>query len=155
MGQENLYNSGCDYMFSYSKTNMTFNEEDFKERVEYAAKALGLIETALEEDEVEVLVNLVMGEEITESTSPLAHHLEVNQDALQLADNPNTSLVSWLKSLIFRGAYLDQCVLNGDLGVDFDDSTGNFSYVRPGSMERNSIELTSPPSWEHISYRPR
>ncbi len=37
----------------------------------------------------------------------------------------------WLRRLVFRGAWLDQRVKEGELGVAFDEQTGSFAYVQP------------------------
>ncbi len=47
-----------------------------------------------------------------------------------------TSLVYWLRKLVFRGAWLDHRVKAGLLDVSFDESTGTFGYrmpTRPGA----------------------
>ncbi len=62
----------------------------------------------------------------------------------------------WLRRLVFRGAWLDQRVKEGELNVTFDDITGAFSYVQPatdGSPGGEPIELAPEPSWGRVAYR--
>ena len=51
----------------------------------------------------------------------------------------------WLRRLVFRGAWLDQRVKEGELDVVFDERTQTFGYVQP---ERSAelIELSKEPS---------
>ena len=63
----------------------------------------------------------------------------------------------WLRRLVFRGAWLDQRVKEGELGLSFDGDSGSFVYVQPaepgtgGSGE--PIELAPEPSWGRVAYR--
>ena len=65
--------------------------------------------------------------------------------------------VHWLRRLIFRGAWLDQRVNEGELSVAFDEDTGAFAYVQPGGSSSDSdwepIELAPEPSWGRVAYR--
>jgi hypothetical protein len=62
------------------------------------------------------------------------------------------SLVHWLRRLVFRGAWLDQRVLEGELEIVFDDADHSFGYAQP---ERGweLIELSPEPSWKRVAYR--
>jgi hypothetical protein len=64
--------------------------------------------------------------------------------------------VHWLRRLVFRGAWLDQRVNEGELSVAFDGQTGSFVYVQPGdptSREAEPIALAPEPSWDRVAYR--
>jgi hypothetical protein len=56
-----------------------------------------------------------------------------------------------LRRLIFRGAWLDQRVKEGELDVCFDVDAQGFVYVQP---DRNGepIELAPEPSWNRVAY---
>ena len=60
----------------------------------------------------------------------------------------------WLRRLVFRSAWLDQRVKEGELDVTFDDTTRSFGYVQ---RERNQepIELSPEPNWGRVAYAPR
>jgi hypothetical protein len=53
---------------------------------------------------------------------------------------------------VFRGAWLDQRVKEGELDVFFHEETQSFGYVQ---RDRDSelIELSPEPSWEPAAYR--
>ncbi len=65
----------------------------------------------------------------------------------------------WLRRLVFRGAWLDQRVKEGELSVRFDELTGSFAYVQPATGARRRarggepIELAPEPSWNRVAYR--
>ena len=63
----------------------------------------------------------------------------------------------WLRRLVFRGAWLDQRVKEGELGVSFDERTGGFGYVQPADPGSTGggepIELAPEPSWDRVAYR--
>jgi hypothetical protein len=52
------YDSGQDYVLEYGELRFTFNEHDFSERVEQAARKLGFVAGELDGTELEDLVNL-------------------------------------------------------------------------------------------------
>ena len=62
------------------------------------------------------------------------------------------SLVHWIRRLVFRGAWLDQRVMEGELEVVFDEEHSSFGYAQP---DRNFelIELSPEPSWRRVAYR--
>jgi hypothetical protein len=68
-------------------------------------------------------------------------------------------LVHWLRRLVFRGAWLDQRVNEGELSVAFDEETGSFAYVQPVSTRSTAggepIELAPEPSWGRVAYNRR
>jgi hypothetical protein len=65
--------------------------------------------------------------------------------------------VHWLRRLVFRGAWLDQRVHEGELSIAFDEAAGSFVYVQPADSRSAStaepIELAPEPSWGRVAYR--
>ena len=145
------YESGSDYVLEYGELRFTFNERDFTERVEQAATKLGFVAGTLCDDEREDLVNLAVNGEVPEPHSDLGNH--INQRWGDLHGPSERSLVHWIRRLVFRGAWLDQRVMEGELEVVFDESTSSFGYAQP---DRNFelIELSPEPSWREVAYRP-
>ncbi len=152
MEKKYLYYSGEEIEFFAGENAVSFNEDDFKQRIEYAAKKLKFIDSTLEEDELDDLVCVLTNQEIADPPSALAEHLEENQDVLRGGSTMFSSFAYWMKRLIFREAVLDQKLLDGELDVDFDPKAGVFTYVQVDA-ERTVLELTPTPSWEHIAYR--
>ena len=107
------YESGSDYVLEYGELRFTFNERDFTERVEQAAIKLGFIAGPLAGDEREDLVNLAVNGEVSEPASALGEHIVSRWT--DLAGSADRSLVHWLRRLVFRGAWLDQRVKEGEL----------------------------------------
>ena len=123
------YDSGEDFVLEYGELRFTFNEEDFSERCEQAALKLGFVGGRLGEGELEDLVNLAVNGEILDPASALGEH--VNDCWPELVGPAERSLVHWLRRLVFRGAWLDQRVNEGELSVAFNEETGSFAYVQP------------------------
>ena len=148
------YNSGEDFVLEYGELRFTFNEEDFSERCEQAALKLGFVGGRLGEGEVEDLVNLAVNGEISDPASALGEH--VNDCWPDLVGPAERSLVHWLRRLVFRGAWLDQRVNEGELDVVFDEQNGGFAYVQPldpaSSGGCEPIELAPEPSWDRVVY---
>ena len=69
------YDSGQDYVLEYGELRFTFNERDFSERVEQAARKLGFVGRPLEETELEDLVNLTVNGEVVDPASGLGEHV--------------------------------------------------------------------------------
>src|ERR1700748_2924316 len=115
------YDSGQDYVLEYGELRFTFNEGDFSERVEQAARKLGFVGGRLEEFELEDLVNLTVNGEVADPASALGEH--VNDCWPELVGPADRSLVHWLRRLVFRSAWLDQRVKEGEVGGAFDDNT--------------------------------
>jgi hypothetical protein len=144
------YESGSDYVLEYGELRFTFNERDFTERVEQAAVKLGFVGGPLSEEEREDLVTLAVNGEVPQPGSPLGDHINERWDQL---DGPaERSLVHWLRRLVFRGAWLDQRVKEGELEVVFDDQAKGFGYAQP-ERDFELIELSPEPSWEKVAYR--
>jgi hypothetical protein len=144
------YESGSDYVLEYGELRFTFNERDFTERVEQAAMKLGFVEAPLADDEREDLVNLAVNGEVSDAHSELGEH--VNRCWRELVGPADRSLVHWLRRLVFRGAWLDQRVKEGELEIVFDERTHSFGYAQP---ERGGelVELSPEPSWRRVAYR--
>src|SRR5256714_10387878 len=145
------YSSGEDFVLEYGELRFTFNERDFRERCEQAARKVGFLWGPVEDDEAEDLVSLVVNGEVTDPASPLGEH--VNDCWPELVWPSERSLVHWLRRLIFRGAWLDQRVKEGELDVFFDPDTNPFGYVQP-DRDAEPIELSREPSWSRLAYRP-
>jgi hypothetical protein len=144
------YNSGEDFVLEYGDLRFTFNERDFGERCEQAAIKLGFVGGRLGEDELEDLVNLAVNGDIQDPASALGEH--VNDCWPELVGPAERSLVHWLRRLVFRGAWLDQRVNEGELTFMFMEETGAFVYVQHDSLDE-PIELAPEPSWGRVAYR--
>jgi hypothetical protein len=146
------YDSGQDYVLEYGELRFTFNERDFSERVEQAALKLGFVASRLEGVELEDLVNLTVNGEVADPASGLGEH--VNDCWPELVGPAERSLVHWLRRLVFRSAWLDQRVKEGELDVAFDESTNSFGYIQP-ERDDEPIELSPEPNWGRVAYTPR
>src|SRR3981189_3209774 len=146
------YDSGQDYVLEYGELRFTFNERDFSERVEQAARKLGFVGRPLEETELEDLVNLTVNGEVVDPASGLGEH--VNDCWPDLVGPADRSLVHWLRRLVFRSAWLDQRVKEGELDVRFDPDSRRFSYIQP-DRHGEPVELAPEPSWGRVAYMPR
>jgi hypothetical protein len=149
MSRRGNYSSGDDFVLEYGELRFTFNERDFSERCEQAARKLGFVQGRLEDHEAEDLVNLVVNGEVTEPASGLGEH--VNDCWPELVGPAERSLVHWLRRLIFRSAWLDQRVKEGELDIRFDGETNTFAYVQP-DRGGEPIELAPEPSWNRVAY---
>src|ERR687887_1057081 len=146
------YDSGQDYVLEYGELRFTFNERDFSERVEQAARKLGFVRARLEPTELEDLVNLAVNGEIQDPASALGEH--VNDCWPELVGPSDRSLVHWLRRLVFRSAWLDQRVKEGELDVVFDAESASFQYIQP-DRHGEPVELAPEPSWGRVAYVPR
>ena len=151
------YDSGEDFVLEYGELRFTFNEADFSERCEQAAMKLGFVGGRLGGGELEDLVNLAVNGEIHDPASALGHH--VNDCWPELVGPAERSLVHWLRRLVFRGAWLDQRVCEGELEVAFVEETCDFAYVQPtrgraGEAAHTGapIELSPEPSWARVAF---
>ncbi len=144
------YESGSDYVLEYGELRFTFNERDFGERVEQAAVKLSFVAGPLEDAEREDLVNLTVNGEVVDPTSSLGEH--INSRWNDLTSSSERSLVHWLRRLVFRGAWLDQRVIEGELEIIFDDVQSSFGYAQP-DRGNELIELSPEPSWAEVAYQ--
>src|SRR4029078_6039643 len=146
------YDSGQDYVLEYGELRFTFNERDFSERVEQSARKLGFVAGLLGGNELEDLVNLTVNGEVADPASALGEH--VNDCWPELVGPADRSLAHLLRRLVFRSAWLDQRVKEGELDVVFDDATSSFGYVQP-ERDREPIELSPEPNGGPGAYPPR
>jgi hypothetical protein len=145
------YDSGEDFVLEYGELRFTFSEHDFSERCEQAALKLGFVSGRLEAEELEDLVNLAVNGEIFDPASALGEH--VNERWTELVGPAERSLVHWLRRLVFRGAWLDQRVTEGELDIAFDQNSCSFAYVQPNRCDE-PIALAPEPCWRSVAYRP-
>jgi hypothetical protein len=143
------YDSGEDFVLEYGELRFTFNERDFAERCEQAARRLGFVPGRLQDGELEDLVNLAVNGEIHEPASGLGEH--VNDCWPELVGPSDRSLVHWLRRLVFRSAWLDQRVKERELDVVYDELTASFRYVQP-QRDFEPVELAPEPSWGRVAY---
>ena len=146
------YDSGQDFVLEYGELRFTFNERDFGERCEQAALKVGFVDGRLNEPELEDLVNLVVNGEVHAPASALGEH--VNDCWPDLVGAADRSLVHWLRRLVFRSAWLDQRVKEGELDVAYEADTQTFAYIQP-ERDGEPIELAPEPSWDRVAYVPR
>ena len=144
------YDSGEDFVLEYGDLRFTFNEQDFSERCEQAALKLCFVGGRLGQEELEDLVNLAVNGEIFDPASALGEH--VNECWAELAGPAERSLVHWIRRLVFRGAWLDQRVTEGELDIAYCEQSGSFSYVQPDRSDE-PITLAPEPSWRRVAYR--
>jgi hypothetical protein len=152
MTRRGNYDSGDDFVLEYGELRFTFNERDFTERCEQAARKLGFVRGRLEGTEGEDLVNLVVNGEVSDPASALGEH--VNDCWPELTGPAERSLVHWLRRLIFRSAWLDQRVKEGELDIAYDERSNTFAYIQP-DRGGEAIELATEPSWGRVAYVPR
>ena len=143
------YSSGSDYVLEYGELRFTFNERDFAERVEQAALKLGFVSGRLDGTELEDLVNLAVNGEVQDPASGLGEH--VNDCWPELVGPADRSLVHWLRRLVFRSAWLDQRVKEGELDISFDPVSQRFTYIQPDRQDE-PIELSPEPNWGRVAY---
>jgi hypothetical protein len=55
---------------------------------------------------------------------------------------------------VFRSAWLDQRVKEGELDVAYDQDTESFAYIQP-DRDHQPIELAPEPTWAKVAYVPR
>jgi len=145
------YASGDDVVLEFLGYRYAFGADDFAERVTAAAVRLRLIESNdIDEAAVEDLVELTADGRIAAARSPLGEYLVRSWERVALVDGE--SLVYWLRKLVFRGAYLDHRVKEGQLEVAWDEESGDFGYAEPRGG-RALLELAPTPSWEAVRFR--
>ena len=137
------YDSGDDFVLEYGELRFTFNERDFGERCEQAALKLGFVGGRLDDPELEDLVNLAVNGEIQDPASALGEH--VNDCWPELVGPSDRSLVHWLRRLVFRSAWLDQRVKEGELDVRYDPTSTPSPTSSPTATASPSSLRPSPP----------
>jgi len=111
---------------------------------------LGFVDGPLDDEEREDIVNLTVNGEVPEPVSGLGHHIHSCWG--DLSGPSERSLVHWLRRLVFRGAWLDQRVKEGELEIVFDDSAHAFGYAQP-DRDWELVELSPEPSWSKVAYK--
>jgi hypothetical protein len=96
------------------------------------------------------LVTRAVNGEIQDPASALGEH--VNDCWPELVGPSDRSLVHWLRRLVFRSAWLDQRVKEGELDVRFDAEEQTFSYIQP-DRDGEPVELAPEPSWGRVAYK--
>lgn len=140
------YDSGQDYRLEYGDLVLSFNELDFLERAELAARELNLVARELDDQEREDLAEFICHAlPPCPPRSDFGEHLKAHWAQVLLA-SPRP--VHWLRRLMFRGAWLDQRVKEGELEARF--AHGRFEYWDPRRGER--IDLAPCPDFSDIRY---
>src|SRR3982074_1161796 len=98
------YSSGDDFVLEYGELRFTFNERDFRERCEQAARKVGFLGGPVGEGEAADLINPVVNGEGDKPACGLGEH--VNDCWPELVGPSDRSLVHWLRRLRFRSARL-------------------------------------------------
>lgn len=144
------YSSGEDYILEFRSFRYGFNSLDFSQRIEMAAVELGLVEPGLlHRDECADLVQLVAGGSIEFAVSPLGEYLlSHTEDVLTYHGE---CLVYWLRELVFRNAWFNMRLMEGQLEVAFDEETCAFVYFPAGHRSRQ-IGPPPHPSWHEVAY---
>lgn len=149
------YDSGDDFLLEYGDLQYTFNEIDFTERCEQAAKQLGIAIGDLNDEEKEDLINFVASNNKSGITwkSALGPHLmklESNPDRYaafvdKMHGRKDSVLPThWLRRLVFRQAWVDRRIMIGEIGVLFDEETSEYKYTNPSG---ELIELQPCPNF--------
>lgn len=145
------YNSGEDYFLEFRSFCFGFNSVDFVQRVEMAAIELDLIELgALEDDERADLVQLVSSGSLEFPVSALGEHLLERGDEVFMHNDE--CLIYWLRELVFRGAWLDQRLMEDQIDVRFDEERACFVY-HPCGYRGREIGPPPHPTWRDVTYR--
>ena len=145
------YESGADYVLEYGELRFTFNERDFTERVEQAAIRLGVRRRAARGPGARGPRQ--PGRQRRGLRARLRARRAHQRPAGRASTRPSDrSLVHWLRRLVFRGAWLDQRVKEGELELVFDDRTHTFGYAQP-DRDYEVIELSPEPSWREVAYK--
>lgn len=145
------YSSGEDYILEFRSFRYGFNSLDFRQRVESAAAELDLAPRGtLDEAESVDLVQLVAAGTLEHPVSELGDYIEERGE--EVLFHGGECLVYWLRELVFRGAWMDQRLMENQLDVDFDAHRGCFVYFPRGHRTR---EIGPPPhpSWADVAYR--
>jgi hypothetical protein len=144
------YFSGEDYILEFRNFRYGFNTVDFRQRVEMAAVELDLVLPGmLDEDECTDLVQLVASGSVDFPVSLLGDYLLERGD--EVLSHNGECLIYWLRELVFRGAWLDQRLMEDQLEVVFDEDRCDFTYYPCGHRTRQ-IGPPPHPSWFDVAY---
>ena len=147
------YDSGEDFVLEYGELRFTFNERDFAERCEQAARRSSASSAAGSRTPSSRTSST--SPSTARSTRPPRAWASTSTTAGPSSSGPSDrSLVHWLRRLVFRSAWLDQRVKEGELDVVFDDASRSFAYVQP-ERDFEPVELAPEPSWGRVAYSPR
>ena len=130
------YESGSDYVLEYGELRFSFNEQDFA-----AAGRAGGGEARLRRRRARAArssTTCSSWPSTARSASPprsLGEH--INEHWAELVGPANRSLVHWIRRLVFRGAWLDQRVKEGELDIVFDADTPHLR-LRPARARRGA-----------------
>ena len=130
------YDSGSDYVLEYGELRFSFNEEDFAQRVEQAAVKLDFVDGGPRPARSSRTCS--SSRSTARSASPprsLGEH--INEHWTELVGPASRSLVHWIRRLVFRGAWLDQRVKEGELDIVFDPDTQTLR-LRPARARRRA-----------------
>lgn len=145
------YRSGEDFVIEFRSFCYGFNSVDFSQRVRRAALELGFVDDdRLDEEGLVDLVRLVSTGTVGLPLSPLGDYLVQMGDGI--LNRNGESLVYWLRELVFRGAWLDLQVMEGQIEVAFDEESMEFVYYPTGHRSRE-IGLPPHPSWDDVAFR--
>lgn len=134
------YDSGYDFVLEYGEIRATFNRKDFRQRLDFAIKHLDLVypDYQLNDAEIEDLENLIVNGEIgDDALSDLGDHLAAiifSEKQNGLAEEEG-SIVHWLRRIVFREAWLDQRLSDGEIDVIFDEDINDFVRVYDDNRE--------------------
>ena len=147
------YDSGEDFVLEYGELRFTFNERDFAERCEQAARKLGFVGGRLEEPELEDLVNLAVNGEIHEPASAPGR---ARQRLLARARRPVRPLARPLAAAAGLPLGLARPAREGGRARRRASTTRSqsFAYVQP-DRDGEPVELAPEPSWGRVAYSPR
>jgi len=143
------YRSGRDVRLAVGTVRFEFNDEDFSRRVVAAAARLGLVDgAAVGDDERADLAAIAIDGRARAPHSDLARHLG-QIDHLLVHDGRD--LTHWLRRLVFRGAWIDQLVTEGNLEPVFVQGRG-FAYRSPATGAPTADDAGAP-DWSAHAYR--
>lgn len=152
------YDSGDDYVLEHATLRFTFNTADLQQRTELAARELGLLpDRKLYGIELDDLLDLLIdGEPQQSPRSKLGTHLRDEWNALSLIasrrEQSPYGVVSWLRRLVFRQAWVDQRIIEGELEPVFTRRRG-FVYVQPDRpADDREIRYSPAPSFAAHRY---
>ncbi|GAB4252671.1 MAG: hypothetical protein Kow00129_13540 [Thermoleophilia bacterium] len=144
------YCSGEDYILEFRSFRYGFNSVDFRQRVELAAVELDLVEPGcLDDDERADLVQLVASGRVDFPVSNMGEYIRERGD--EILNHRGECLIYWLRELVFRGAWLDQRLMDDQLEVVFNAEEGRFFYYPRGHRSRQ-IGPPPHPSWRDVAY---
>lgn len=154
MSRRGDYSSGQDFALEYGDLRYSFNEDDFGQRCEAACVQLEILPAHdyLEAEEIAELIDAVVnGEPPSPALTAFGLHL-ADVGRLDFA-----RAVRWIRRLVFRQAWIDQRILEGELEPTVIDrrrsSEVRFGYKDPRRQGDQVLVLDDPPSFSAWRYR--